>query len=1055
MERLMNSVDPFSGTKSESAVPSSTPAHEDASRAASFLLTRGLDPKHESRRIAVGLIALAVLSFALLNFAIYQKTEDRLVQQHWALLGVNTEARRNTVNDLLLQHEREGTYVAGQQHVREWSARAVSGTLDDASRLEFDRELDRAASQFGFEFVAVLTPDLHLLAHARHDSPANTNGLAELVARASSTQAAAMGDLRQGPDGQPMFAVAVPVATGNPARAPIAVFGVGIEDALAEHLRHWAGYGTAAGAYLVRQDGDRTLILTTPPQGLHVRTGDRVPSTDPRYRAAAMAGVGVESNVEILGDRGGRLWATTRQLHAPGWGIVGQDDRSSVREGMRGTLIGLLILDLAVLAVAIVAVWFWRRQYVSGLAEREVEVTKRHAERVQSVFDNAFDAIITFDRGRRLRSVNRAAESLFGRPAAELEGQPLQRFLRAFPGDEPGGAEPGTGVVTRSEAMRADGTIVPVEFSRGSAGHGDELVNTAIVRDISERVEAELRIQAFAEGLEASNRRLEEMNAQLEEASRLKSEFLANTSHELRTPLNGMIGFLQLVLDGMCDSPEEERDFLKQALQCSRHLLGLINDVLDIAKIEAGKLTLEVAAIDPRQLFDEVYTVTHVQAAQKGLELHFHPPEDAQILARGDFGKVKQIIINLVGNSLKFTHSGSITVRAVAHADLGHVMFEIVDTGIGIPAERQKVVFEKFTQGDGSTTRKYGGTGLGLAISRSLVELMGGIIGVQSEGEGRGTRMYFSLPLWSNAVDESQAHDEPASDRIDGPAGGALVLVVEDDAIFRRFLTTLLHQHGYRTVEARHAEGGWMLARRLRPRVVVLDYALTCAEGASLRTGWDLAERMTGDSITRHIPLVFVTGFDDELRDKLRATAFARKPHHMMKPIEGEALLAKIEELVGPSQNRVVRILMADDDPSVAAFITKVLPASRFHIETASNGEQCLHFLRTQPRGFDLLLLDLMMPNVSGYDVLREMTLTGTSTELPVLVLTNFPEARNEEEKRLLDEGLVLDVLPKTAVHDNPQLLPHVIEWQMNVAYDDVDETGADREDGGPEELAA
>jgi PAS domain S-box-containing protein len=1055
MERLMIPADPHSGTKSASVVPAHAAAPEGASRAASFLLTRGLDPKHESRRIAVGLIALAVLSFALLNFAIVQKTEDRLVQQHWELLGVNTEARRNAVNDLLLQHEREGVYVAGQQHIREWSTRAAQGTLDPASREEFDRELGRAAAQFGFGIAEVLTPGMRTLARAQNDAPGSADGLAELVRRASGTQAPAMGDLRKGPNGRPLFAVAVPIATGDPARAPIAVFGVGIEDALADHLRHWAGYGSAAGAYLVRQDGDRTLILTTPPEGLHVRSGDRVPSSDPRYRAAAMAGVGVESNVEIMGDGGGRLWATTRQLRAPGWGIVGQDDRSSVRDGMRGTLIGLLILDLAVLAGAIVAVWFWHRQYVTGLAEREVEVTKRHAERVQSVFDNAFDAIITFDRNRRLRTVNRAAERLFARPAAELEGQPLQRFLRAFPGAETDAAEPGTGVVTRTEALRADGTLVPVEFSRGSAGHGEELVNTAIVRDISERVEAERRIQSFAEGLESSNRRLEEVNAQLEEASRLKSEFLANTSHELRTPLNGMIGFLQLVLDGMCDSPEEERDFLKQALQCSRHLLGLINDVLDIAKIEAGKLTLEVAAIDARLLFDEVYTVTHVQAAQKGLELRFVPPADAQVLARGDFGKVKQIIINLVGNSLKFTHTGSITVRAVTHADLGHVMFEVADTGIGIPAERQKLVFEKFTQGDGSTTRKYGGTGLGLAISRSLVELMGGIIGVHSEGEGHGTRMYFSLPLWSDAGDEAQEHDEPASDRIDGPAGGALVLVVEDDAIFRRFLTTLLHQHGYRTVEARHAEGGWMLARRLRPRVVVLDYALTCAEGASLRTGWDLAERMTGDSITRHIPLVFVTGFDDELRDKLRATAFARKPHHMMKPIEGEALLAKIGELVGPSQNRVVRILMADDDPSVAAFITKVLPANRFHIEIASDGEQCLHFLRTQPRGFDLLLLDLMMPRVSGYDVLREMTLTGTSTELPVLVLTNFPEARNEEEKRLLEEGLVLDVLPKTAVHDNPKLLPHVIEWQMNVAYDDADETAPETEDGGPGEMAA
>jgi CheY-like chemotaxis protein len=194
---------------------------------------------------------------------------------------------------------------------------------------------------------------------------------------------------------------------------------------------------------------------------------------------------------------------------------------------------------------------------------------------------------------------------------------------------------------------------------------------------------------------------------------------------------------------------------------------------------------------------------------------------------------------------------------------------------------------------------------------------------------------------------------------------------------------------------------------------------------------------MTGDSETRHIPLIFVTGFDRELREKLKSTAFSRKPEHLMKPVDGSVLVAKIEELVGDIQGRHVRVLMADDDPTVAAYVRKVLPENRYHIEVANNGEECLHVLRTQPRGFDLLLLDLMMPEVSGYDVLREMTLAGTAADLPVVVLTNYPEARNPEEKRLLELGLVLDVLPKTAVHDNPQLLSHIIDWHLQVARDE------------------
>jgi CheY-like chemotaxis protein len=196
---------------------------------------------------------------------------------------------------------------------------------------------------------------------------------------------------------------------------------------------------------------------------------------------------------------------------------------------------------------------------------------------------------------------------------------------------------------------------------------------------------------------------------------------------------------------------------------------------------------------------------------------------------------------------------------------------------------------------------------------------------------------------------------------------------------------------------------------------------------------------MTTEPSTRHIALVFVTGFDDEVREKLRSTAFSRQPIHLMKPIDARELVTRIDAMVVSVQGRSARVLLADDDPTVATFVRKVLPGDRFHLEVASNGDEALHALRTQPRGFDLLLLDLMMPEVSGYDVLREMTLTGLGAEVPVLVLTNFPEARSSEEQRLLQDGLVLDVVAKTAVHDNPVLLAHLIEWHLQVTHDESD----------------
>jgi signal transduction histidine kinase/DNA-binding response OmpR family regulator len=1028
--------------------PSAATGPSHAPNAASVFFGSGADPRRESLRIAIGLTALAAVSLGLLNVGIYQSTRSRHIEQKWRQLVAQTDERRDALREVLHRTAREARFVVERPDVQALARTALSSAPGD-SRARLTDELVRAGHAFDFVGVQVLGPDDALVASTPGEELEHGHDLRPVAARARRSGEPEFADLRHAGGRVPTLAIAVPIGGAGTAGTPVGLFEVRVEDVIEPLLHDWPGYGPDAGAYLVRIEGDQLVYISTPAGSAIGRPGDRLSAADPRVRAAAMAAAGVESSLEERPVGADPRWAVTRFLPELGWGLVGQADRRALLEGMRGTLVGLLVLDVAMLLLSLGALWFWRRQYQGGIARREMELTRRHAARVQAVFDTAFDAIVTLDAEGRLRTANRAAEVLFARTVAEMQDAALGRFLR--PGPFESGA-PVVGAVGKSEVLRPDGTTVPVEFSLGTSGEGDDLVHTVIVRDISERVEAERRIHAFAEGLEISNRRLEEANAQLEEASRLKSEFLANTSHELRTPLNGMIGFIQLVLDGMCDSPEEERDFLKQALQCSRHLLGLINDVLDIAKIEAGKLTLEIDRIDLLNLFDEVYTLAHVQAAQKGLRLTFEPPEDRTMGVRGDFGKVKQILINLVGNSLKFTHNGGITVRAVPNEALGYVMFEVVDTGVGIPADRQAVIFEKFTQGDGSTTRKYGGTGLGLAISRSLVELMGGIIGVHSDGPGTGTRMYFSLPVWRDAVEEDTTTEEDAAKRITGPAEGPLVLVVEDDAAFRLFVSTLLHHHGYRTVEARNAEVGWMLARRLRPSVVVLDYALTSTEGAHLRTGWDLAERMTADPKTRHVPILFVTGFDGELKDKLRSSAFARQPHHLQKPIESDALLAKIREVVGSGDGRVLRILMADDDPAVAAYVRKVLPPDRFQVEITTNGEECLHLLRTQPRNYDLLLLDLMMPQVSGYDVLREMTLSNVAPDLPVLVLTNYPEGRSEEERRLLQDGLVVDVVAKATVHDNPMLLPHVIDWHLQV----VREGGSDGRDvEGPQEQAA
>lgn len=277
--------------------------------------------------------------------------------------------------------------------------------------------------------------------------------------------------------------------------------------------------------------------------------------------------------------------------------------------------------------------------------------------------------------------------------------------------------------------------------------------------------------QALAEELQRANHRLlqkqrdlEEATRQAEEASRLKSEFLANTSHEVRTPLNGILGFLKLILDGMVDEPQEQLEFIKDAHQSALHLLSILDDILDIAKLEAGKLQIE---LDPVKLSDllneaEVYARSQNQVRDGTLSFEIQkPPTNDEILLYGNYQRLKQVMLNLVGNAIKFTHEGGVTISVeilkkkvtVRDQDLpGMVKIRVADTGIGVSLEKQDRLFQSFSQIDGSRTRRYGGTGLGLAISQSLVEAMSGVVNFYSMGEGLGSTVTFTVPLYQEPV---------------------------------------------------------------------------------------------------------------------------------------------------------------------------------------------------------------------------------------------------------------------------------------------------------------
>jgi signal transduction histidine kinase len=271
-----------------------------------------------------------------------------------------------------------------------------------------------------------------------------------------------------------------------------------------------------------------------------------------------------------------------------------------------------------------------------------------------------------------------------------------------------------------------------------------------MLREIAEQVEAAISLAKLY-------REVEQASIQAEEASRLKSDFLANTSHELRTPLNGIIGFLKLLLEGMADDPEEQREFIEEAYKSSIHLLNLINDILDIAKIEAGKMELELNEIELDELFQDVDNLINTQAKQKNLNFQIKSPATlTPVILYGNYQRLLQIMLNLISNGIKFTKEGGIVVSAeVTNKKIecqgiefpGMVKISIADTGIGVSLEKQDKLFENFYQVDGSRTKSYGGTGLGLAISQKLVEAMGGTISFYSMGDGLGSTVTFTVPL--------------------------------------------------------------------------------------------------------------------------------------------------------------------------------------------------------------------------------------------------------------------------------------------------------------------
>ncbi len=593
----------------------------------------------------------------------------------------------------------------------------------------------------------------------------------------------------------------------------------------------------------------------------------------------------------------------------------------------------------------------------------------------ESVMQNSPVAIVTLDLEENVASANPAFEKLFGYALDEVIGTNLDSLItneemraEAVAYTRKARHRTAHGIVQR---CRKDGSLVDVEVLAVRVEVEGEMAGMmALYHDITELLEARREAEA---------------------ANQSKSQFLANMSHELRTPLNAILGYSEMLAE---EAEEDENEGYVPDLQkihaAGRHLLTLINDVLDLSKIEAGKMELYLESCSVAEMVDEVATTVRPLIEQNGNVLEVLCPGDVGEM-HADATRIRQSLMNLLSNAGKFTEDGTITmavtVEEAAHGD--SLLFRVTDTGIGMTPAQVARLFQAFTQAEASTSRRFGGTGLGLTITRKFCRMMGGDVEVTSE-EGKGSTFTIRLPR-----DVRGPTDDKAAI---GEGDGPLVLVVDDDPAARDLVRRYLEREGYRVATAGDGETGLRLARELSPAAVTLDVLMPGLDG------WSVLATLKADPELANVPVIMITILEEQpLGLALGASG------HLTKPVERSQLLAVLSHHAG---GRGAKVLVVEDDESTREFVRLTLEQEGCTVVEAENGRVGLERVAEDPPS--LILLDLLMPEVDGFEFLEALRARPEGSDIPVVVVTameldDADRARlNGGVERILEKGETL-----------------------------------------------